>query len=63
MLKIQLTGVQALHFGPGTGRIWLDNVGCVGNEKFLTNCGASSDGNNSCTHFQDAGVKCSPGNR
>ena len=42
--------------------IWLDNVMCTGNEKVLKNCTASFSGNNSCTHAQDAGVRCSAGN-
>ncbi len=42
----------------GTGRIWLDNVQCAGNEGALMNCAANSSGNHSCTHSQDVGVKC-----
>ncbi len=48
-------------FGEGTGRIWLANVQCTGNERELINCTASSSGVNSCTHAQDAGVRCPPG--
>ena len=48
-------------FGGGTGRIWLDNVQCTGNETELTNCTASFSGANSCTHAQDAGVRCQAG--
>ncbi len=54
-------GAQALSratFGQGTGRIWLDNVQCTGSERVLMNCRASSNGSNSCTHAQDAGVRC-----
>lgn len=47
-------------FGEGTGRIWLDNVECTGNETKLAYCTASSSGIN-CTHAQDAGVRCIPG--
>ena len=49
-------------FGEGTGRIWLDNVQCTGNERALRNCTAISNGVNSCTHSQDAGVRCPLGN-
>ena len=45
-------------FGEGTGRIWLDSVQCRGGEEELINCTASSNGVNSCTHAQDAGVRC-----
>ncbi len=48
-------------FGEGTGRIWLDNVQCTGNERQLMNCTSSSSGVNSCTHAQDAGVRCASG--
>ena len=46
-------------FGAGTGRIWLANVLCTGNERELVNCNSSVV--NSCTHSQDAGVRCPPG--
>ena len=58
-----ITGSAALSgasFGEGTGRIWLDNVQCAGSERELRNCTASSNGTNSCTHGQDAGVRCQP---
>ncbi len=48
-------------FGEGAGVIWLDNVQCVGSERVLMNCTANSSGNNSCTHAQDAGVRCLTG--
>ena len=45
----------------GTGRIWLSNVQCTGSERALINCTVSSTGVNSCTHAQDAGVRCQSG--
>ena len=48
-------------FGEGTGRIWLDSVQCTGSERELRNCTSNSNGINSCTHVQDAGVRCLPG--
>ena len=56
-------GVQVFSqasFGEGTGRIWLENVACTGNERALMNCSASYSGNN-CSHDQDAGVRCPSG--
>ena len=67
MFELQISnisGVEALgqaSFGVGTGRIWLDNVGCTGNERTLMQCGTNSSGINSCTHAQDAGVRCQTG--
>lgn len=56
-----LSGVEAPgqgSFGQGTGRIWLDNTQCAGSELELLDCMSSASGANSCTHAQDAGVKC-----
>jgi deleted-in-malignant-brain-tumors protein 1 len=42
-------------------QIWLDNVECVGTETRLIDCPASPLGNTgTCTHSQDAGVRCVP---
>lgn len=52
--------IQGARFGPGVGRIFLNNMFCSGNEGFLTDCTYSlppMDG--SCTHAQDASVRCS----
>ena len=48
-------------FGQGVGRVWLTNVQCAGSEQRLLSCAASSNGQNSCMHAQDAGVICQPG--
>uniref|UniRef100_A0A8B9IKC7 Soluble scavenger receptor cysteine-rich domain-containing protein SSC5D n=1 Tax=Anser cygnoides TaxID=8845 RepID=A0A8B9IKC7_ANSCY len=46
------------HFGPGSGRVWLDNVNCTGAEAALSECHASW-GEHNCGHSEDAGVVCS----
>ena len=51
-----LPGILAPH---GTGKIWLDNVHCTGNEKNLSSCSHNGWGNHGCTHVNDAGVECS----
>ena len=56
-----MTALSQATFGQGTGRIWLDNVQCTGSDRVLINCTASSNGVNSCTHAQDAGVRCPAG--
>jgi deleted-in-malignant-brain-tumors protein 1 len=43
----------------GSGKIWLSNVHCNGNEQNLTSCLHSRWGNHNCGHDDDAGVACS----
>ena len=57
--------VKAIHetknakYGQGEGPIWLSKVGCTGGESSLFNCPHPGWGNvGSCTHGNDAGVKC-----
>ena len=50
-----LVGVQVPD---GTGKIWLDNVGCKGNEQSLSTCSHSGFGAHNCRHSEDAGVEC-----
>ena len=47
-----------ISFGLGTGRIWLDEVICNGNEDFLTQCQYDDLQQHDCTHYEDAGVVC-----
>ncbi|XP_061176813.1 deleted in malignant brain tumors 1 protein-like [Saccostrea echinata] len=56
------TGVAigSASFGQGSGRIWLDNVGCTGREDDIRKCRHSSFGTSDCHHSEDAGVRCVP---
>ncbi|XP_028399558.1 deleted in malignant brain tumors 1 protein-like isoform X2 [Dendronephthya gigantea] len=43
----------------GSGRIWLENVACTGEEQKITSCSHEAWGSNRCSHYKDAGVDCS----
>ena len=46
-------------FGQGSGPIWLDHVACIGNEAMISHCGhLGINVTRSCSHHQDAGVRC-----
>ena len=45
-------------FGPGTGQIVLDNLGCVGTETTLLGCPHNGINIHNCAHSEDAGVVC-----
>lgn len=46
-------------YGRGHDQIWLDDVECAGDEKFLTDCRHRGLGENDCDHNEDAGLLCS----
>ncbi|XP_037647402.1 deleted in malignant brain tumors 1 protein-like [Sebastes umbrosus] len=54
-----LSAHQSAHFGEGTGSIWLDDVGCSGGERSVTECQHRGFGSHNCGHSEDAGVICS----
>ena len=56
------SAVSAPHrarFGKGSGKIWLDNVQCQGNENSIVNCRRRPWGEHNCDHYEDASVICS----
>ena len=46
-------------YGRSTGRIWLDNMNCLGYETSISKCSHAGWGNTGCSHAQEAGVYCS----
>lgn len=46
-------------FGRGQDQVWLDDVQCAGDEKFLTDCRHRGLGEHDCDHNEDAGLICS----
>ena len=42
----------------GVGVVWLEGIGCHGNESRLVECGLSGWGESQCNHSMDAGVIC-----
>ena len=41
-----------------SGNILLDEVNCTGEESQLLECGHNGIGDHDCSHYQDAGVRC-----
>ncbi|OWF37447.1 Deleted in malignant brain tumors 1 protein [Mizuhopecten yessoensis] len=62
--ELKFGGGEAItdgRFGPGSGKIWLDNLNCDGTEQMLSVCQANNLGVHNCdqvNHTDDAGVIC-----
>jgi len=47
-------------FGQGTGDIWMDDMGCAGDEDKLMNCSHNGWGIQNCGHAKDVAIACEP---
>eukprot|EP00058_Branchiostoma_floridae_P007724 XP_002593212.1 hypothetical protein BRAFLDRAFT_120140 [Branchiostoma floridae] len=60
--ELGFAGVEAFYpgayYGEGTGKIWLSDVKCSGDESAIRQCGHADWGVNSCLHAQDISVDC-----
>ncbi|XP_030832325.1 scavenger receptor cysteine-rich type 1 protein M160 isoform X1 [Strongylocentrotus purpuratus] len=54
-----VAAVRSPGFGPGQGKILMDDLRCNGTENELINCAQSPFSQNNCNHHEDAGVQCS----
>jgi len=45
-------------YGVGDGLIWLNNVNCIGTEKYIGECSHGDWGDHSCSHLQDVAISC-----
>ncbi|XP_037996775.1 deleted in malignant brain tumors 1 protein [Motacilla alba alba] len=57
-----LDAPQSAHFGLGSGRIFLDDVQCRGDEPSLQMCRHNGWGVHNCGHVEDASVICAAAN-
>ncbi|XP_052696969.1 uncharacterized protein LOC128175386 isoform X6 [Crassostrea angulata] len=48
------------RYGQGSGRIWMDNVQCVGSEARIEECHHMGWGLHNCGHFEDLSIQCLP---
>ena len=59
--KVEAINTSAAY-GQGRGRIWLNGLGCTGNEQSVFNCTHRPLGDTyGCGHNEDVGIACSNG--
>ena len=53
-----VTSRNKAYFGQGTGKIWIDQLNCKGDEESIFECDMNEFGDHDCKHKEDAGVEC-----
>uniref|UniRef100_A0A8C2HX76 SRCR domain-containing protein n=1 Tax=Cyprinus carpio TaxID=7962 RepID=A0A8C2HX76_CYPCA len=53
------SSVVCRQLGCGSGKIWMDDVGCSGSESSIFDCSKTKMGDQDCGHSEDVGVICS----
>lgn len=53
-----LTSRNRAFYGRGSGKIWVDQLNCNGNEDSIFDCDMNELGDHDCDHKEDAGVEC-----
>ena len=57
--QLGFKGLKSItEFGPGSGKILLDDLKCTGNEEDIFHCPHLGVGNSNCAHSEDVGVVC-----
>ena len=59
LLAVDSVAFSGAEFGVGNGPIHLDFFLCTGDEDTLLDCFHRRVDEGTCSHFQDAGVRCS----
>ena len=55
---LQAVSYRNSQYGRGSGRFWLGNVNCIGNESKLYRCPQHEIGRHNCRSNRNAGVQC-----
>lgn len=61
-LGLAVKALTSSAFGMGKGKIWMDDVQCIGSERLLAECTHRGWEKSYCDHSKDVGVVCNSGN-
>jgi galectin-3-binding protein len=56
--KYSIRTIYGSYF-PRSGRVWLSDVSCTGNEHYFSECSHGGWGKQSCLYYNEVGVECS----